>query len=179
MQKILAFDISTSKVGISSLTLEREILYNDVLIFKKNLTLLEKAQEFEKFLYNKKYLEWDENNIIIVEEPLMNTTSGGMAYITSLLQRFNGMCSYILYDVYGKEPLMVNPSTSRTTIGLHFKRKTPSKDKKKLVIDFIKQQFGDNFTYEITKAGNPKPGTDDRADSLVLALYGLKMLNTA
>jgi hypothetical protein len=176
LQKIvIGFDISTSKVGIAILSLDKKILYNNVLIFNKSLTLFERASTLRNFIRSEGIVGSDAT--IVIEEPLMTTSSGGMAYITALLQRFNGMCSFMLEQDYKVVPIMVNPSTSRTGIGLKFTRKTPKKDKKKTIIDFIKQQFGDSFNYEFTKAGNPKPGTDDRADSLVLALYGIKMLN--
>ena len=34
----------------------------------------------------------------------------------------------------------------------------------------------ESFKYEQTAHGNPLPGTDDRADAVVIALYGLDYL---
>ena len=46
---------------------------------------------------------------------------------------------------------------------------------KNVVINYVKGVYGDDFNYELTYKGNPKPGTDDRADAIVIALAGIKM----
>ena len=44
---------------------------------------------------------------------------------------------------------------------------------KEVVLEHIKNNIS-NFEYELTKAGNPKPGTYDRADSAILALSAFR-----
>jgi hypothetical protein len=44
---------------------------------------------------------------------------------------------------------------------------------KKIVIDWVASKYPKDFVFELTRHGNPKPGTDDRADSVVIALAGL------
>jgi hypothetical protein len=45
---------------------------------------------------------------------------------------------------------------------------------KKLIIDWVSAKYPKDFTYELTRYGNPKPGTDDMCDAIVVALAGLK-----
>jgi hypothetical protein len=55
--------------------------------------------------------------------------------------------------------------------------RTKGKDTKRIVIDFIEERYKNTktpFLYERTIHQNPKPGTDDRADAIVVALAGLK-----
>ena len=42
----------------------------------------------------------------------------------------------------------------------------------KIIIEHISNRFPDQFKYSLTVHGNPKPGTDDRADAIVVALAG-------
>ena len=44
---------------------------------------------------------------------------------------------------------------------------------KEVVLEYVKKTIP-NFEYELTKAGNPKPGTYDRSDSIILALSCFK-----
>jgi hypothetical protein len=48
---------------------------------------------------------------------------------------------------------------------------------KKIVIDWVQNKYKNSstpFDYKTTPQGNPVPGTDDRADAIVVALAGLK-----
>ena len=47
--------------------------------------------------------------------------------------------------------------------------------KRKLLKNYTK--YPKDFVYELTSYGNPKPGTDDKADAVVVALAGMETLN--
>ena len=49
--------------------------------------------------------------------------------------------------------------------------------KKNFIIARMSERFGDDFSYSMTRHGNPQPGTDDRADALVVALAGPLLLD--
>ena len=85
--------------------------------------------------------------------------SGGKttAMTMSKLQRFNGMISILVPIVFEMEAEMVNASSARKKVGLKIKR---GDDTKKMII-------------ELTRYGNPRPGTDDMADSVIVALSGI------
>lgn len=44
---------------------------------------------------------------------------------------------------------------------------------KKKIIEWVSAKYPNDFLVEYTRYGNPKPGTDDMADAVVIALAGL------
>jgi len=168
--KILGLDISSSKIGIALLD-EENIIISDVLKFKSNQSLEERAAQFER-----RMREIDTHHVVFdvyVEQPAIMFRGGKTtAFTMATLQRFNGMCCYILSQIFEMEALLLNPNSARSVLGIKVPRKVPSKEKKKAIIESISERFRDQFKYNLTRQGNPQPGTDDRADALVVALAG-------
>ena len=174
--KILGLDISSSKIGIALLD-DEEIVISDVLKFKSNQSLEERAALFERRMreVNKHYVVFD----VYVEQPAIMFRGGKTtAFTMATLQRFNGMCCYILSQIYEVEAVLVNPNSARSVLGIKVPRKVPGKEKKKAIIENISERFGEQFQYNLTRQGKPQPGTDDRADALVVALAGPLLLDT-
>ena len=93
--------------------------------------------------------------------------SGGKttANTMSSLQRFNGMVSILVYDLFSIKPELVGARVARSRAGI----KVPKgEDAKKIVTEWVQNKYS-NFKVEYTKHGNPKPGTDDEADAIVIA----------
>ena len=44
------------------------------------------------------------------------------------------------------------------------------------VIEWAQEKYPKDFIVEYTRHGNPKPGTDDKADSIIIANAGLKTI---
>ena len=168
--KTLGLDISSSKIGIALLD-EENIIISDVLKFKSNQSLEERAAQFER-----RMREIDTHHVVFdvyVEQPAIMFRGGKTtAFTMATLQRFNGMCCYILSQIFEMEALLLNPNSARSVLGIKVPRKVPSKEKKKAIIESISERFRDQFKYNLTRQGNPQPGTDDRADALVVALAG-------
>lgn len=174
---ILACDVSTVKVGFAILSADgKNILLSDVLFLDPKsigLNLTQRAKIFENYVYNIKSNY--KISKIIIEDPLLMVAVGtGSAWSTGLLQKFNGMCSYIVYSIFNLEPEFVNVNRARSFVGIKFLKGTTKKRKKEIVIEFIKSKFPE-FKIEKTKFNNYKPGIDDMADALVLSLYGLQV----
>jgi Holliday junction resolvasome RuvABC endonuclease subunit len=168
--KTLGLDISSSKIGIALLD-EESIIISDVLKFKSNQSLEERAAQFER-----RMREIDTHHVVYdvyVEQPAIMFRGGKTtAFTMAILQRFNGMCCYALSQIFEMEASLINPNSARNVLGIKIPRKVPSKEKKKVIIENISERFGDQFQYNLTSHGNPQPGTDDRADALVVALAG-------
>jgi len=100
--------------------------------------------------------------------------SGGKttAMTMSKLQRFNGMVCYMIRKTLGLEAELIAANKARGAIGLKVKRGENTKQK---VIEWVKQKYPKDFVFELTRYGNPKPGTDDKADAIVVALAGLNL----
>ena len=168
--KTLGLDISSSKIGIALLDKDT-IVISEVLKFKSSQSLEERASQFERRMH-----EIEQHHVVFdvyVEQPAMMFRGGKTtAYTMAILQRFNGMCCYILSHVFESEAILVNPNSARSLLGIKVPRKVPSKDKKRFIVEHISNKFGEQFKYNLTHKGNPQPGTDDRADALVMALAG-------
>ena len=168
--KVLGLDVSTTKIGIALLD-DEELLVSEVIKLKSNMTLEQRAHIFEE-----KMLQLDDKHVIMdvyIEAPAMmfgggRTTANTMAK----LQRFNGMTSFIVSSVFDIEALQVNPLSARSVLGIKIPRKIPNKEKKRFIIDWVSEKYGDDFKYDMTRQGNPQPGTDDRADAVVIGLSG-------
>ena len=52
-----------------------------------------------------------------------------------------------------------------------------SKDTKKKIIEWVEKKYPNDFVYELTNYGNPKPGTDAKADAVIIALAGMELIN--
>lgn len=169
---ILGLDISTKAIGIAILNDREEIKLSEVFFFEASDSLEKRAGIFHKKLREiKKGFKIDK---IVVEAPFISFDGGGQAQTTALLQRFNGMLCYILYSLFRKEPELLNVVSARSKLGIKIPRGKKTKhQKKKPIIDFIYDKYKDSntpFLYELTYKGNPKKGTDDIADSIVLCL---------
>ena len=95
--------------------------------------------------------------------------SGGKttAMTMSKLQRFNGMVSYMIHRALGQTAELIAANKARGLIGLKIKR---GEDTKKKIIEWVSTKYPEKFVVEMTRFGNPKPGTDDMADAVVVAL---------
>lgn len=169
---ILGLDISTSKIGYCILDRDKKIIANEFMKLKP-LQLEDRAEIFYEFLsvLNKKH----NINHVYIEEPFTmfgggRTTAGTMAK----LQRFNGMCSFAVRRIFKTNPVLIPANKARKSVGLKIKR---GDDTKKKIIEWVEKKYPNDFVYELTNYGNPKPGTDDKADAVVIALAGMELLN--
>ena len=167
----IGLDISSSKVGIAVLDKDENIVLSEVIKFKSNTTLENRAQKFEKRLHEieKVYVPYS----VYIEQPALMFKGGKTtAHTMAKLQRFNGMCSYIAYKVFDLLPTLVNARSARSQLGI----KVPKgQNTKKIIIEWVSDRYKEQFKYNMTHHGNPQPGTDDRADAIVTALGGIKL----
>ena len=169
----IGLDISSSKIGIAVLDSNENIKVSEVIKLKPNMTLEERADIFAKRMeqIEKHYVPI----AVYIEQPALMFKGGKTtAQTMAKLQRFNGMCSYIVYDIFKMQPTMVNHRSARKVLGIKVAR---GQDSKKLVIEWVKGRYKEKFNYNITRHGNPQPGTDDRADALVTVLGGTALDN--
>ena len=170
---ILGLDISTSKVGIALVDDEKVLLNSNLLKFtRKDMSLEERAEHF--MIVMDKYKEKGNIKHVYVEQPFIAFSGGKTtAHTMAKLQRFNGMCCYGLYCLYGVAPTLIQANKARGLCGIKIKRNEKAKQK---VIEWAEETYPDSFTYELTRYGNPKPGTDDMADAVVIASAGWKLI---
>ena len=183
MKKVLGLDVSTTCVGIAIVskgkTVEPKLVMNEALKLTKSgkpaPSLEKRAEVVAKTLAS--LFKKHKIDKVIIEAPIEYMASKSTAHTMAVLNQFNGMVSYIVRTLHGKDGKKVSVKTVRKKVGIPMykgKKKGDKKKKaiKKLVIEHMDRRF-ENFTYELTPKGNPRPTTDDRADAIALALFGV------
>ena len=145
----------------------KKLISCDVVKLDSNKCLEERCLDLENYLCSSSHSFKE----IYIEQPFAMFSGGKTTAMTmSKLQRFNGMCSFMVRKLYGINPLMIAANKARSVNEIKVKR---GQKTKKIVIDWVANKYPKDFVFELTRHGNPKPGTDDRADSVVIALAGL------
>ena len=168
---ILGLDVSTSITGATVLDDTGGIVLCEAwdMRNKKHFEdILDKAEAVKKRLLE--IAAKHDIKEIYIEKPFMFFNSGGSSAKTmSILQNFNGMVSWLVFQQFGFKPKYLTASEARKLCGIKVPRGTKAKEK---VIEFVLDKVPD-FGVEYTKFGNPRPGELDRADSWVIAKAGL------
>jgi len=163
---ILGLDISTSITGATVVDNEGNVVYCEAWDTRKLKNFFEKAAHIKNKLVDVKN-EFPITKIVVEQSLQMFRAGFSSAKTLTTLSKFNGAVSWMCYSVIGLEPEYVSATSARKQIGIKVPRGTKAKE---VVLKHIKNNIP-NFEYELTKAGNPKAGTYDRADSIVLAKY--------
>lgn len=173
---ILGLDISTVAIGIAVLDNE-QIVVTEVLKLNSDLTLEQRAVIFEDKM--KEIYDLYSIDQIFIEKPIVLFKGGSHALTVALLQTFNGMCRFVTYKTFNKIPILISATSARSCLGIKIvKGRKKKKDKKQPIIDYVVDRYKNTstpFLYKLTPKGNFAPTTDDRADSIVLALSGPKI----
>ena len=173
MHKTLGLDISTSITG-ATIIQDGKILktsFWDTRNKNRFPTIYQKAQhiktKLEEFRSEHKFEH------VYIEQSLHSFRSGfSSAQTLSTLSRFNGIVSWMCWDLFGIQPEMIAATSARKQAGVGIKRGDNAKEK---VLQFIIDKYPD-IEIQYTKHGNPKPGTLDMCDSIVIALAGDKLV---
>ena len=185
MKYYIGFDISTSNVGMCVLSESGSILmlkHFNLKISKdvpKDLRLFVKADAFEKSIIdNKRVLiekYGDKLGGIFIEEPLIASNN---QFTASLLQKFNGMASHILYKTFNKDIEFISVHESRQLFCPEFVthkivKQVPKKtlsfpkgiDKKLYILEKI-SKHEPNVTWLYDKNNKLKVESFDMSDSV-------------
>jgi len=172
---ILGLDVSTSITGFCIVDAGGEVIRSGAWDFRnknKFKSEFEKAAFLKEQLYQIKVQYPIEK--VYIEKPFMFFKSGGSTAKTmAVLQRFNGIVSWIANEVFSKEPLYLTSAQARKLLGI---KTTRGQKAKKEVIKWLLDNVP-NFSVEYTKFGNPKPKYFDIADAIVVAKAALAELN--
>ena len=169
---LLGLDISTSITGATVLDEAGKIVYCeawDTRNKRKFPNLFSKAQFIKSKLW-----EMDDRfgiDSVYVEQSLSRFRPGFSSAKTILtLSKFNGIVSWLCYEIYEVEPEYLSVSPARKACGITVPR---GENAKEIVLNFLLDNEG-SFSVDYTKHGNPVPGSYDRADSIVIARAGMK-----
>ena len=191
---IWSLDISTTNIGSAlwsskgklielkhlELKLSKDVPINDRIIHKAEI-FKKYVLEFKERILNELNGEIEQ---IIIESPLGGSNNPTTA---SLLYGFNGICTYILFEIFQLYPIKINVHDSRKLFLvdlIHIEKKKnelvevlsfPKEyiDKKKLYIWEKVCKLEKNIVWFYKKDGSPKDMNFDMADSMVVGIAGL------
>lgn len=167
---IVGLDISTSITGITVLDNTGRVVLCDAWDLRKYKGFFCKVEKAKVLL--EEVAQAQEIQKVYIEQSLQSFRSGfSSAQTLSTLARFNGTISWLCYERLSIEPEFIGATTARKLCGIKVPR---GKKAKEVVLEKI-LDIDPSFVIEYTKYGNPKPGTYDRADSLVIAKAGYEL----
>ena len=164
---ILGLDVSTSITGATVMDSQGKVVYNEAWDLRKYKQFFQKAVITKNKIYD---LQKTFNiKQIYIEQSLQSFRSGfSSAKTLSTLSRFNGVVSWLCYDIVNIVPEYIAATSARKECGI----KVPKGVKaKQVVIQHVVDNVPD-VSIVYTKHGNPKPECFDKADSWVIAKAG-------
>jgi hypothetical protein len=172
---ILGLDVSTSITGVSVVDKNGEILFYEAWDMRNKRyfpTLWDKADFIENKLSELKVRKKFIVEKIYIEQSLQAFRPGLSSAKTILtLAKFNGIVSYLARRVYEMDPEYVGASSARKLCGIKVER---GKKAKEVVLQHI-LDTEPKFKISYTSHGNPKPGSYDMSDAIIVARAGLKL----
>lgn len=175
---ILGLDISTSVVGITILDDKGRFVHMTYCDLRKEKDFFKKTVMMRECL-TRIYTDFSITEIYI--EDIMQSFSGGMSSAKTITQlaRFNGIVSYIVYELSGLVPVYLNVNSARKLLGIKIDKNSKTEKKEQVrqwVDDYMKNQLV--WPTKTLKSGSRKGETIlssvcyDMADSFVVALAG-------
>ena len=178
---VLGIDISTSITGFAVVG-EGQLLHYSAIDLRKHKGVFAKAEVikeqiadfFENYqLDQENSCGWGESKYpikyIYIEQPLHMFMKGkSSAKTLSALMTFNGIVSWLVYEMFEIEPQYIAATSARKHCGIKVPRGQKSKE-------VVLQHLLDNepaFKIEYTSHGNPKPASYEKADAIVIAKAG-------
>jgi hypothetical protein len=180
MTHTLGLDISTSIVGIC-------IFKDDDFLLMDKIDLTKTKEFFEKASIVKTRITdicntYNITNIFI--EDILQSFQRGLssAKTISQLARFNGIVSYISFEISGLIPVYLNVNSCRKTLNIKID-KNSSKSTKEQIIDWVGNDLGGYaWPTKILSRGKNKGNivfekyVPDMADAYVVCKSGLKIV---
>jgi hypothetical protein len=161
MQEIsyIGLDISTSIIGICFLDSNSDLVLLDNINLKKTKSMFSKSEIVKNRLIEyKNSLKFTKNIKISIEAAFQSFSAGfSSAKTLSQLNRFNGIVSYLVYDVFSIEPLYINVNSARKNLQIKIDRKSKNSTKEQ-VFEWARNNLNSEFNWpeKILKSGPNK-----------------------
>ncbi len=175
MNVYIGLDISTTKVGMALISEDGLLVETKLLKLKPSISLETRTRNFALNLATLLGPTYKALGVYVEEPASIFSMGRSSAHTISKLQRFNGMCCYAISIGLGMDAKLIPVRSARSSVGIKVKR---GENTKLEVIKWVKGKYPKKFLVEMTRHGNPKPGTDDIADAIVVALAGINQKNT-
>ena len=134
MNYILGLDVSTSKLGLSILDTNKNLVESQTIKLDNKTSLEDRCIAVEHILsslYSENFVnKKNKYNItkVYIESPFMMFSGGKTTMTMSKLQRFNGMISFMVRKVFGFDAELIAANKARGAVGLKIKRGEDTKE---------------------------------------------------
>jgi len=168
---ILGLDVSTSSTGWAIIDDGGSLIEMGSFKLVKHDNLFDKAAAVRMGLTELK--EKYEITKISIEEPLQGFRRGmSSAHTLLTLARFNGIVSWLAFDVFGTKPIFFDSTSARRGLGIRIDK---SRDTKDQIMEWVEVVTGKVLPRRIATTGKKKgmtlfaAGVNDAADAYVMA----------
>ena len=166
---ILGLDISTSITGWTVADFTGNVIEYGAWDTRKYKDFFDKAEAVSKGVTEIHIQYGGKIKHVYIEQSLQTFRSGfSSAKTLSSLSRFNGIVSWLVYDLFQIKPEYIAATSARKLCGIKVSR---GQKAKQVVLKFLLDNEP-SFVIEYTRNGNPKPESYDKADSIVIARAG-------
>ncbi len=157
--KYVGLDISTSVIGICFLDKEEQVILLDYINLKKEKSIFKKSDITKQRLesYKENYT-FKEDCQISIEEAFQSFSKGfSSAKTLSKLNRFNGIVSYLVFEIFNIEPVYINVNSARKNLQIKINKKLNISTKEQ-VFSWAKEKISSEFKWptKILKSGPNK-----------------------
>lgn len=168
---ILGLDVSTSSTGWAILDDSGTLVEMGSFKLTKHDNLFDKAQAVREGLLVLK--QKHQVTKISIEEPLQGFRRGmSSAHTLLTLARFNGIVSWLAFDVFGIKPIFFDSTSARRGLGIKIDKARDTKDQ---IMEWVEVVTGQSLPKRIATTGKRKgmtlfaAGVNDAADAYVMA----------
>ncbi len=185
---VLGIDVSTSITGFAVVGDDQLLHYSaiDLRKFKGAFNKANAIKEYIEDLFENYQLDQEDSRgwgaskhpieHIYIEQPLHMFMKGkSSAKTLSTLMTFNGIVSWLVYELFEIEPQYIAATSARKHCGIKVKR--GEKAKEVVLKHLLENETA--FHIEHTKFGNPKAESYDKADAIVIAKAGYAIENVS
>ena len=175
--KVIGIDASTSATGLVILE-DGVLIHHEAILFKGCNTFWEKCDVVDNRLKELSILH--KIDTFFIEEPMKRFAEGfSSAETLSILQRFNGITSYVVREHFNVDPTYVNVSSARKAAGVKVttKAKAGGRNAKQQTFDHIMKHDLSHISWpKKQRSENIVDWARDIVDAFVVAKGGM-MLN--
>lgn len=155
--KYIGLDISTAIVGLCFLDINYNLVDLQAINLKKTKCIFQKS-----LIVKERLIELRSNYNILedveisIEEAFQSFSKGfSSAKTLSQLNRFNGIVSYLVYDIFNKNPEYINVNSARKNLGIKIDRKS-DKSTKEQIFEWVKSEIKFLWPTKTLKSGPNK-----------------------
>ena len=165
---ILGLDVSTRTVGYSVVNGSGQVLLHGFIDLSEYSGLMDKTVVVRNILAA---IPYDIETVMIEKSLLAFSNGASSAKTLQTLSAFNGIISWVCYELFATEPEYISATTARSMLGIKIPKGTKAKE---AVMSWVMANVP-SFVPAKTKTGSIKKECYDSADAIIVSLASHKL----